>query len=84
MNDYGLRVKEGSGSTRIEIQCEHQDGLLYIVPGEANWVCPEELRHVHALAGFFKHLESLDNPEVKDAMQRWGLYYRERSLAARP
>ncbi len=81
MNGYGLTVKEGSGGKRIEVRCEHQNGLIYVVPGEASWVCSEELRHVHALAGFFKQLASLNDPNIREAMQRWGLYYRERPLS---
>ena len=81
MSDYGLTVKEGSGGKRVEVRCEHQNGLIYVVPAEASWVCTEDLRHVHALAGFFKQLASLNDPDVKEAMQRWGLYYRERPLS---
>jgi hypothetical protein len=82
MGDYGLAVKGESGSKRVELECEHQSGLLYVVPSEATWVCSDELLHVHALAGFLKELVQLDNPQVKQAMQRWGLYYRERPLAS--
>ena len=81
MSDYGLSVKGESGSKRLEIQCEHQNGLLYVVPSEANWVCSGDLLHVHALAGFFKQLAEMSNPEVKEVMRRWGLYFRERPLA---
>ena len=81
MGDYGLHVKGQSGGKRVELQCEHQNGLLYVVPGEASWVCDEELLHVHALAGFLKQLVQLDDDRVKEAMQRWGLYFRERDLA---
>ena len=82
MAEFGLTVKHGSGGKRVEIQCPHQNGLLYVVPSEASWVCSEELLHAHAIAGFFKQLAELDNPEVKDIMQRWGLYFRERPLAS--
>ena len=82
MGDYGLSVKGESGSKRVELECEHQSGLLYVVPSEASWICSDELLHVHALAGFLKELVQLDNPQVKEAMQRWGLYYRERPLAS--
>ena len=82
MAEFGLTVKHDSGGKRVEIQCAHQNGLLYVVPGEASWVCSEELLHAHAIAGFFKQLAELDNPQVKDIMQRWGLYFRERPLAS--
>ena len=77
----GITVKQGSGGSRVEIQCEHQNGLLYVVPGEMSWVCPDETRHAHSLAGFFKELTRLNNPEVKRLMERWGVYFRERPLA---
>ena len=83
MSGFGLTVKGGTGSKRMELVCEHQDGLLYVVPAEASWVCSDELLHVHALAGFFKQIAALDNEEVKGAMQRWGLYYRDRGVSPR-
>ena len=82
MANFGLNVKHDSGCKRIEIECKHQNGLLYVVPSEASWVCSEELLHVHALAGFFKQLTELKDDRVKEAMQRWGLYFRERPLAS--
>ena len=81
MSQYGLTIKEDSGGHRVGVQCKHQNGLLYVVPSEASWVCSDELRHVHALAGFFKQLVELDDQRVKDAMQRWGIYFRPRPLA---
>ena len=80
MGGFGAVVKGGSGGRRVELQCEHQNGLLYVVPSEASWVCSEELLQVHALAGFLKELTELNDPRVKDAMQRWGLYFRDRPL----
>jgi hypothetical protein len=80
MSDFGLNVKHDTGGKRIEIQCKHQNGLLYVVPSEASWVCSEELLHVHSLAGFFKQLMELRDPRVEELMQRWGLYFRERPL----
>lgn len=82
MAEFGLTVKHDSGGKRVEMQCAHQNGLLYVVPSEASWVCSEELLHAHAIAGFFKQLAELDNPQVKEIMQRWGLYFRERPLAS--
>ena len=81
MDGLGLVVKGESGSKRVELQCEHHNGLLYVVPSEATWVCSDQMLHVHALAGFFKQLAQLDDARVKEAMQQWGLYFRERPLA---
>ena len=82
MADYGVTVKQDTGGTRVELQCEHQNGLLYAAPAEASWVCSEELRHAHALAGFLGELVKLQDPRVHGLMQRWGLYFRSRPLAA--
>ena len=84
MAEMGMTVKHSSGSKRIEIECPHQNGLLYVVPSEASWVCSEDLLHAHALAGFFGQLCDMNDPRVKDLMQRWGLYFRERPLADQP
>ena len=83
MSNYGLTVKHDTGGKRVELECEHQNGLLYVVPSEASWVCSEDLLHVHALAGFMKQLSQLDDPRTRDLMQKWGLYFRERPLAAK-
>lgn len=80
MVEYGLIVKQDSGGQRVEMQCEHQNGLLYVVPGDSSWVCSDELRHAHALAGFFRQLMELDDDRVQGLMQKWGLYYRPRSI----
>lgn len=82
MTQFGLKVRQGSGGTKIDLKCEHQDGLLYVIPSEANWVCSEDLLPAHALAGLFKQLAGLDDHRVWEIMQRWGVYYRERQLAA--
>ena len=78
---YGITVKQDTGGSRVEVQCMHQNGLVYVVPAESSWVCNEELVHAHALAGFLRELTLLDNPEVQRLMQKWGLYYRERPLS---
>ena len=75
----GITVKQGQGGNRLEIQCIHQRGLLYVVPSEASWVCAQEQMHAHSLAGFFGELLELQDPRVKGLMQRWGLYFRELS-----
>tara|TARA_Y100000294_G_C8244142_1_gene212079 strand:+ start:186 stop:452 length:267 start_codon:yes stop_codon:yes gene_type:complete len=75
-------VKGDTGSKRIALECEHQSGVLYVVPAESSWVCSDDLLPVHALAGFFRQLKELDDPAVEDAMQRWGLYYRTREVGS--
>ena len=82
MSEFGLNVKDDTGGKRIEVQCKHQNGLLYVVPSEASWVCSEELVHAHALAGFFRQLVELNDQRVREVMQRWGLYFRTRPLAS--
>jgi len=78
---YGIIVKKGAGGNRVEVQCMHQSGLLYVIPSEASWVCSQEHLHAHALAGFFKELVRLKDPRVKELMQRWGIYFRQRPIA---
>lgn len=77
---YGITIKHDQGGQRLEVQCPHQNGLLYVVPSEASWVCHQEHLHAHALAGFFKELGGMKNPQVQELMHRWGLYFRERPL----
>ena len=77
---YGVTIKEGTGDTRVDIQCNHQSGVLYVVPAEASWVCQPENIHAHAMAGFLRELVELGDPRVQDLMQRWGLYYRARPI----
>ena len=77
MGSFGLVVKGESGSKRVELQCEHHNGLLYVVPSEGSWVCSDDLLHVHAFAGFMKQLAQFEDSRVKELMQTWGLYLRE-------
>ena len=77
---YGITIKHDQGGKRLEVRCAHEGGLLYVVPGEASWVCAEEYLHAHALAGFFKELVGLQSQQVKELMQRWGLYFREQAV----
>ena len=78
---YGITLKHDKGGDRLEIQCMHQSGLMYIVPSEANWVCSEEHLHAHALAGFLRELAEFEDVRIAGLMRRWGLYFRERPLA---
>ena len=80
MSNYGIVVKQGQGGNRVEVQCKHQNGLLYVVPSEASWVCSPDLLHAHALAGFMEELVALQDPRIQGLMQRWGLYFRTRPL----
>lgn len=81
MGQFGLNVKGETGSKRVELECEHQNGLVYVVRAENNWVCSDDLLHAHSLAGFFRELGELDSPAVKEVMQRWGVYFRPRPLS---
>lgn len=81
MSGFGLNVKGETGSRRVELECEHQNGLVYVVRAKKNWVCSNDLLHVHSLAGFFRELMELGDPRVREVMQRWGVYYRPRPLA---
>ena len=77
MMTAGLNVIPGNDMTRIRAVCEHQRGLIYVVPAERSWVCNKEHLPAHALAGFFRELGALKNPEVQGLMQQWGIYFRE-------
>ena len=79
---YGITVKQDTGGSRVEIQCMHQNGLVYVVPAESSWVCSAEFVHAHALAGFLKDLTALNDAHVRGLMQKWGVYFRERPLTA--
>ena len=73
----GLEVRPSEDMTRIRAVCEHQRGLIYVVPGERSWVCDAESMPAHALAGFFRELAALNDPQVEKLMRDWGLYYRQ-------
>lgn len=77
MADTGLIVAPGNEMTRIQVSCEHLNGLIYVVPAERSWVCAGERLPAHALAGFFRELTALQLPAVRQLMQEWGIYYRE-------
>ena len=77
MTTPGLEVIPGNDMTRIRVVCEHQRGLIYVVPAERSWVCEKEYLPAHALAGFFRELTALENKEVQGLMQQWGIYFRE-------
>ena len=81
MEAGGFALKIGKGSASIGMECPHQNGLLYMVPADRSWVCEDDLRPAHVLAGFFKDITALDDARIRDAMNRWGLYYRSRPLA---
>ena len=80
MGEYGLNIKQDTEGKRLEMQCPHQNGLLYVIAADSSWVCSEDLRHAHALAGFFGQLMELDDDRIHSLMQRWGIYYRPRSI----
>jgi len=80
MAEYGLITRQGEGMSRVQISCVHQSGLLYVVPAEKSWVCSEEHMPAHSLAGFLGELTDLEDPRVKEIMQRWGIYFRQLPL----
>jgi hypothetical protein len=80
MADNGLTVNQGNDMTRIQVTCEHQSGLIYVVPAERSWVCTPEKAPAHALAGFFRELVAMEHPGVRDLMGQWGIYYRQLPL----
>ena len=80
MAETGLTVKPSDGMTRIQATCAHQSGLIYVVPAERSWVCSNELLPAHALAGFFRELTDLEDPQVRELMRQWGIYYRQLPL----
>ena len=75
--DTGLKIIPGSEMTRIRVSCEHQHGLIYVVPAERSWVCAKERLPAHALAGFFRELVELQQPAIQQLMLQWGIYYRQ-------
>jgi hypothetical protein len=78
----GFTIHPGRGQVRIELECQHQHGLVYVTEGaEMNWVCSNRRRPAHSLAGFFKELTQLKDARVRELMQRWGLYFRPLPLA---
>ena len=77
MTTSGLDIISGNDMTRIKAVCEHQSGLIYVVPAERSWVCDKEYLPAHAIAGFFRELTALDNTEVQGLMQQWGIYFRQ-------
>lgn len=76
----GITVKISPDMGRVQMTCPHQSGLIYAVPGERSWVCTDELRPAHAMAGFFRELIAMKDPRVESLMQQWGLYYRSLPL----
>lgn len=76
----GVTVKTGADMARVQVTCPHQSGLIYAVPGDRSWVCTDELRPAHAMAGFFRELIALKDPRVESLLQQWGLYYRSLPL----
>jgi len=73
----GLEIKPSQDMTRIQAVCEHQRGLIYVVPAERSWVCNDGYRPAHALAGFFRELAALKNSDVEELMRQWGIFYRQ-------
>jgi hypothetical protein len=67
-------------NSRIELICPHQNGITYVVPSESNWVCSDELKVSHSLAGFFNDISNIDDAKILSIMQKWGIYYRTNTV----
>ena len=76
MAEHGMTITASDDMTRIQVTCEHQSGLIYVVPAERSWVCDPESMPGHALAGFFRELAALNDRSVQDLMSQWGIFYR--------
>ena len=79
-SDHGITLATEKGLSRIRLECEHQKGIIYVVPAEKSWVCEDETKPGHALAGFFDELLRENHSMVRDLMQKWGLYFRQLPL----
>ena len=84
MPSNGMTITPSDDMTRIQVTCDHQSGLIYVVPAERSWVCSPEQTPAHALAGFFRELVNLKDDRVAALMQDWGLYYRQLPLEEEP
>jgi hypothetical protein len=73
----GLVVVRGEEGARIRVTCEHQRGLIYVVPAERSWVCDSTHLPAHAMAGFFRELVALNSADVRRLMTEWGIYFRQ-------
>jgi len=76
MNNNSVTIDQGQNCTRVKLTCEHQNGLMYLVPADKSWVCSQENIAAHAIAGFMGDLVDLKDPVIMEIMQRWGLYFR--------
>ena len=77
MSESSLPMQLSTDMCRIPVTCPHQSGLIYVVPAEHSWVCSPEDMPRHALAGFFRELVKLNEPQIDELMQMWGIYYRQ-------
>ena len=77
MEGHGITLTPSDDMTRIQVTCEHQSGLIYVVPADRSWVCDPEMIPAHALAGFFRELAALKDPDVQRLMGQWGIFYRQ-------
>ena len=82
MSHYGMTITPAQDMTRIQVTCEHQSGLIYVVPAERSWVCDPERIPAHALAGFFRELVALNHPQVREIMAQWGIFFRQLPIDA--
>ncbi len=80
MPESSLPMQFSTDMCRIPVTCPHQSGLIYVVPAENSWVCSSEDMPRHALAGFFRELVTLNERQIDELMQNWGIYYRQLPL----
>ena len=80
MENFGIKLNCTSNSARLELECPHQNALIYSIPSEGSWVCTEELRASHALAGFLGDIVNLQDSRISQLLNHWGLFYRARPI----
>ncbi len=69
-----INIKESR--VKIDLECDHKSGILYIVPSESSWVCKDENLDSHSLSGFFSDIVESGDKKTMRLMQKWGVYYR--------
>ena len=74
MAGQGISIKNASEGKRINLSCDHNSGVIYVVPSEASWVCNKENIGAHAISGFFRDISNLDDSKIEQIMKKWGLY----------
>ena len=51
----------------MEMECPHQNGLLYMVPGDRSWVCEDDVRQaMHADLRIVVNDRTIITPAARD------------------